>query len=162
MSSNSIIRASLELAKAWNFDKRDAILLSKELVNYQNGDAPFDYKKIKDINLRTFWAQFSGAIQITKKKTKNQISSTNLTNAMNTENLNIDLLFKDETFEEPLEFDVEAVNVAMDDKKLAMEEFFDVSTFMQDQEIIDEDSNSMTHIQKSSSTKDWTIDDIFF
>ncbi|CAG8823376.1 19841_t:CDS:1, partial [Dentiscutata erythropus] len=82
--------------------------------------------------------------------------------ATNTENLNIDLLFEDETFEEPLEFDVEAVSVAMDDEELAMEEFFDVSTFKQDQEIIDDDSNSMTHIQKSSSTKDWSIDDIFF
>ncbi|CAG8465731.1 6452_t:CDS:2 [Dentiscutata heterogama] len=67
-------------------------------------------------------------------------------NATNTENLNIDLLFEDETFEEPLEFDIEAVSVAIDDEELAMEEFFDVSTFKQDQEIIDEDSNSMTHI----------------
>ncbi|CAG8834123.1 13032_t:CDS:1, partial [Racocetra persica] len=82
--------------------------------------------------------------------------------ATNTENLNIDLLFKDELFEKPLEFDVEAVSVAIDDEELAIEEFFDISTFKQDQEIINEDSNSMTYIQKSSSTKDWLIDDIFF
>ncbi|CAG8467750.1 1991_t:CDS:2 [Cetraspora pellucida] len=100
------------------------------------------------------------------KKFKVMLSLTDITvaldDATNTENLNIDLLFEDELFEEPLEFDIEAISVAMDNEKLVIEEFFDVSTFKQNQEIIDEDLNSMTYIQKFSSTKNWLIDDIFF
>ncbi|CAG8615920.1 5256_t:CDS:2 [Acaulospora morrowiae] len=60
MSGDSIIKASLELAKAWNFNKREATLLFKELINYKNDDAPFDNQKnIKDINPRIFWTRFT-------------------------------------------------------------------------------------------------------
>ncbi|CAG8717812.1 5533_t:CDS:2, partial [Cetraspora pellucida] len=52
--------ASLELAKAWGFDKRDTTLLLKELISYKNGDAPFDNQRNnKNINPRTFWTRFS-------------------------------------------------------------------------------------------------------
>ncbi|CAG8569424.1 4449_t:CDS:2 [Dentiscutata heterogama] len=52
---------SLELAKTWGFDKREMILLLKELIGYQNGDASFDnLRNIKNINPRNFWTKFSG------------------------------------------------------------------------------------------------------
>ncbi|CAG8496075.1 3071_t:CDS:2 [Cetraspora pellucida] len=135
MSGDLIIRASLELAKAWSFDKREITLLFKELINYKNEDAPFDtYQNIGDINSRTFWKQFSEGSLLLRRfaiKTKNLISPTNLTNMTNTENSGIDL-FKEEKFEEPLEFEVEA------------------------QEVVDE--SSMIHFQ---NPEDWSIDDIF-
>ncbi|CAG8723229.1 26794_t:CDS:2 [Gigaspora margarita] len=52
--------------------------------------------------------------------------STNLTNVENSDN---NLLFEEEEFEkEPLEFDVEAVTINMNDE-LMIEEFFDMEVF---------------------------------
>ncbi|CAG8476597.1 34728_t:CDS:2 [Racocetra persica] len=64
----------------------------------------------------------------------NQILSTNITNATNIKNSNIDLLFKKEELEkETLEFDIEVVNIDMRNE-LVIEEFFDMKTFRQRQD----------------------------
>ncbi|CAG8696731.1 13831_t:CDS:2, partial [Dentiscutata erythropus] len=78
---------------------------------------------------------------------------------INTNNLLIDL-FEEEEFEEPLEFEVEAVNIDINDE-LVMDKFFDIGIFEQlEQEVVDE--SSTIHFQNSINTKDWSIDDIFF
>ncbi|CAG8670320.1 18042_t:CDS:2, partial [Cetraspora pellucida] len=59
MSGDLIIKASLELAKIWRFDKREATLLLKELINYKNGDAPFDTHKNINTSPRIFWKKFT-------------------------------------------------------------------------------------------------------
>ncbi|CAG8802146.1 717_t:CDS:1, partial [Gigaspora margarita] len=59
--------------------------------------------------------------EASKKKTKNLISSMNLTNNKNS---SIDL-FEEEEFKKPLEFEVEAVNIAINDE-LVMDKFFDI------------------------------------
>ncbi|CAG8658548.1 7362_t:CDS:2 [Cetraspora pellucida] len=201
MPGDLMIRALLELAKSWNFDKRESTLLLKELINYKNGDAPFDtYRNIGDINPRTFWKQFSGsspllrqfAIKVfsivlhaaaverlfsslelmktksqnrmstdlmrmlgmlhhnlqqklpetLKKKTKDLISPINLMDMTKTKNSGIDLFEKKE-FEESLEFEVEVINIAINDE-LVINEFFDIGIFeQQKQEAVDE--SSMIH-----------------
>ncbi|CAG8472487.1 7406_t:CDS:1 [Dentiscutata heterogama] len=83
-----------------------------------------------------------------KKKTKDLISPTNL---VNTEDSSIDL-FEEEEFEKPLEFEVEAVNITIDDE-LVIDEFFDISIFeQQEQEVVDE--SSTIHSQNSINNED--------
>ncbi|CAG8717112.1 6704_t:CDS:2, partial [Racocetra persica] len=84
-----------------------------------------------------------------------QILSTNTTNATDTENSNIDLLFEEEELEEEtLEFDIKVVNIDIRDE-LVIEEFFDMNIFRQYQD------NETCFQEPTTSTKDWTIDDIF-
>ncbi|CAG8718552.1 26935_t:CDS:2 [Dentiscutata erythropus] len=98
-------------------------------------------------------------IQEAASSTPKSPSPTNLVNIANTEDSGIDL-FKEEEFEEPLEFEVEAVNIDINDE-LVMDEFFDIGIFEQlEQEVVDE--SSMIHFQNSINTEDWLIDDIFF
>ncbi|CAG8470604.1 2522_t:CDS:2 [Cetraspora pellucida] len=60
INSEQIIRASLELAKAWNFTKRETGLLHKELIDYNNNDPPFDTPLPDSQSLRSSWSKFSG------------------------------------------------------------------------------------------------------
>ncbi|CAG8585680.1 38524_t:CDS:1, partial [Gigaspora margarita] len=86
------------------------------------------------------------------------ILSMNLINISNTENSGIDI-FEEEELEEPLEFEIEAVNIAINDE-LVMDKFFNIGIFeQQKQEVVDE--SSTIHIQNSNSTKNWLIDNIF-
>lgn len=62
MTDDKIIRAALETAKVWHFSKHEVGLLFKELVNYKNGDAPFDdLKESSNRCARDFWEKFNGA-----------------------------------------------------------------------------------------------------
>ncbi|CAG8558616.1 8841_t:CDS:1, partial [Cetraspora pellucida] len=55
----------------------------------------------------------------------------------NIANSSIDL-FEEEKFKEPLEFEIEAVNIAINDK-LVIDEFFDISIFeQQEQKVVNE------------------------
>ncbi|CAG8731133.1 8236_t:CDS:2, partial [Ambispora leptoticha] len=61
MSGDKIIRASLELAKTWNFKKIDTSLLFKDLLSYKNNDPPFDTPfKSSSQSLRSYWSEFTG------------------------------------------------------------------------------------------------------
>ncbi|KAF6134636.1 hypothetical protein GIB67_002037 [Kingdonia uniflora] len=59
MMAEKIIRAALEIAKVWHFNKHDTCLLFKELISYRNGDAPFNELR-GTINRSThdIWNQF--------------------------------------------------------------------------------------------------------
>ncbi|CAG8439049.1 11149_t:CDS:2 [Scutellospora calospora] len=82
--------------------------------------------------------------KILKKNSKDQILSTDLINTADTENSSINLFFEEERFEEPLEYDVEAVSIDMNDV-LVIEEFFEISNFRQDNKVINESSSSAIH-----------------
>lgn len=62
MSDEAIIKEALGIAKVWGFNYRECGLLFKELINYQNGDAPFDdLKESNNVSARDFWEKFYGA-----------------------------------------------------------------------------------------------------
>ncbi|CAG8842012.1 41280_t:CDS:1, partial [Gigaspora margarita] len=99
--------------------------------------------------------------RILKEKPKEQTLSTLSTNLTNVENSDNNLLFEEKGFEkEPLEFDIEAITIDMNDE-LMIEEFFDIEVFERNQNISNESSD--TYLQNAIiSTKDWSIDKIFF
>ncbi|CAG8544341.1 15678_t:CDS:1, partial [Dentiscutata heterogama] len=68
-----------------------------------------------------------------------------------TKDFGIDL-FKEEEFKEPLKFEVEVVNINIDDE-LVINEFFDIGIFeQQEQEVVNK--SSTTYFQNSTNTKD--------
>ncbi|CAG8669052.1 12305_t:CDS:2, partial [Cetraspora pellucida] len=67
MSGDLIVRASLELAKAWGFDKKETTLLFKELISYKNGDVPFENQYPENINPRIFWTKFTGGSPLIRR-----------------------------------------------------------------------------------------------
>lgn len=61
-TGDSIVRAALEIAKVWHFERRDMIVLCKELINYKNGDPPFDdFKESSNQSGRDIWEKFCGS-----------------------------------------------------------------------------------------------------
>lgn len=68
MTGDLIIKGALEIAKAWHFNKRDVILLFRELINYKNGDAPFDnLNESSTRSARDFWEKFSGSTALLRR-----------------------------------------------------------------------------------------------
>ena len=62
MTGDLIIKNAMEIAKNWNFSKREVLLLMRELINYKNGDAPFDgLNEVHNQSPRVFWNNFCGA-----------------------------------------------------------------------------------------------------
>ncbi|CAG8769750.1 12544_t:CDS:1, partial [Dentiscutata erythropus] len=70
---------------------------------------------------------------------------------MKIENINVDLLFEEKEFEEFMEVDIEIVSIDTRDRFI-IEEYFNISTFEQDQEIIEE--SSTINLQESINTED--------
>ncbi|KAL5701102.1 hypothetical protein ACHQM5_026477 [Ranunculus cassubicifolius] len=68
MTGELIMKGALEIAKAWHFNKRECMLLCKELINYKNGDAPFDNLKEKSTrSSRDFWEKFAGSTALLRR-----------------------------------------------------------------------------------------------
>ncbi|CAG8686902.1 2016_t:CDS:1 [Cetraspora pellucida] len=61
INEDKIIRASLELAKIWNFSKKDTSILLNELINYKNNHPLFDVSfSDSSQSLQSFWTKFTG------------------------------------------------------------------------------------------------------
>lgn len=68
MNGESIIKSAMEIAKDWHFEKRDVMLLYKELINYKNGDSPYDHLNLTSHrSARTFWEKFSGSNAVLRR-----------------------------------------------------------------------------------------------
>lgn len=68
MTGTIIIRKAMEIAKDWHFDRRDVILLMKELASYKNGDAPFDTLTVTPSHSpREFWNNFCGSSPLLRR-----------------------------------------------------------------------------------------------
>ncbi|CAG8457107.1 14104_t:CDS:2, partial [Cetraspora pellucida] len=158
MNSDRLLRECLELAKAWNFNKRETSLLYNELVNYKNNDLPFD-----NINSnihqspRTFWTGFSDnspffadssrkfsplllIVPLIRNELNNLVKKDKpkpvLVPELSEEN--IDIFFEDmneesEDEQEEVNEQIEAVNVNDEDQSI-MEEYFDFALFEREQE----------------------------
>ncbi|CAG8656977.1 851_t:CDS:2, partial [Cetraspora pellucida] len=127
MSGDSIIKASLELAKSWGFEKREATLLLKELINYKNGDAPFDACKNINTSPRIFWKNFSEGSPLLRHfaikifsivpysaAVKHLFSILLVDPVIDNDNTNADLFFE-EFDEEFLQISIEATDFPMND-----------------------------------------------
>ncbi|KAF5207013.1 hypothetical protein FRX31_003398 [Thalictrum thalictroides] len=76
MIGDKIIQATLKVVKVWHFSKRDVVLLYKELINYKNGDAPFDDFKdtCNNRSTREFWENFFGGLPLLRRFATNVFS----------------------------------------------------------------------------------------
>ncbi|CAG8435299.1 4131_t:CDS:2 [Scutellospora calospora] len=78
MLGNLIVRASLELAKAWGFDKKETTLLFKELISYKNGGSPliwcFAMKVFAIVPHSVSVECLFSSLELVKTKLRNRIS----------------------------------------------------------------------------------------
>ncbi|CAG8448340.1 13750_t:CDS:2, partial [Cetraspora pellucida] len=164
MNIDCLLCECLELAKAWNFDKRKTGLLYKELMSYKNNDPPFDHIKLSlQKSPREFWTRFTDnspllhrfamkvlAIvphSLTKTKSRNCLSPDTLSKLdeqkpvlmpeVSEENIeNTDEDDEDVQYDDnDNEVNEQIEAVSIDDEEFSiMEEFFDFEAFKKDQE----------------------------
>ncbi|CAG8592291.1 344_t:CDS:2, partial [Cetraspora pellucida] len=181
MSEEQIIRASLKLAKAWNFTKRDTGLLHKELINYNNNNPPFD-KALSILSIVPYEAsceRLFSSLRLVKSKIRNKLTSNNLSilgqlrnelkkaaptktrnrnrpivepSTLNDENVDIFFDNENELLEE-LNEELKKVVMEMNEVSVLIE-FFDLEEFERYQETLGLD-------QSDQQVEDeWSIDDI--
>ncbi|CAG8545044.1 5471_t:CDS:2 [Ambispora leptoticha] len=174
MNGDRLLRGCLELARVWMFDKRDASLLFKELINYKDNNPPFDRisPNIQQ-SPRSFWTRnrlspdtLSKLVQIknelqqivSKKKQKDKQKTISIPEPSEE---NVSLFFKetDDELEGPDELNEQIEIVNVEEEASIMEEFFDFEMFQKDQKefsLIEEVHDPATNIVR----EEWSIEDI--
>ncbi|CAG8477570.1 13561_t:CDS:2, partial [Cetraspora pellucida] len=160
INGDKLIRASLELAKAWKFTKRDSascewLFSSLGLVKSKIRN------KITPDNLSII-GQLRNELQ-KKVSTKVNLCSSTTSEPLIDDNRNIDIFFDEENKQlEEVNEELEEVIVEQDEISF-MEELFNFTMYEKDQDMLEEGLLQVNMEQNNSPPEndDWSVDDIF-